>query len=102
MGWDSLNEFSEGFCGWDDLNSNPTSQGSTLKKGTYPTPAQSLRLGMGTVQTVDNWSFGKLGPVRDGQVTIDPKGLKIWAEPIQSKEVGVRRGELPDGRHTKW
>ena len=102
IGWDSFNEPSEGFCGWEDLNSNPTSQGSTLKKGTYPTPAQSLRLGMGAKQTVDNWSFGKLGPVRDGQVTIDPNGLKIWAEPIQSNEAGVRHGELPDGRHTKW
>ena len=102
IGWDSFNEPSEGFCGWEDLNSNPTTQGATLKKGTYPTPAQSLRLGMGAVQTVDNWSFGKLGPSRDGQVTIDPKGLKIWAEPIQPNEVGVRHGELPDGRHTKW
>ena len=102
IGWDSFNEPSEGFCGWEDLNANPTSQGSTLKKGTYPTPAQSLRLGMGAKQTVDNWSFGKLGPTRDGQVTIDPKGLKIWAEPIHPDEVGVRHGELPDGRHTKW
>ena len=102
IGWDSFNEPSEGFCGWEDLNTNPTSQGSTLKKGTYPTPAQSLRLGMGAKQTVDNWSFGKLGPVRDGQVTIDPKGLKIWAEPIQSYEAGKRHGEMPDGRHTKW
>ena len=102
IGWDSFNEPSEGFCGWENLNANPTSQGSTLKKGTYPTPAQSLRLGMGAKQTVDNWSFGKLGPVRDGQVTIDPKGLKIWAEPIKPNEAGVRHGELPDGRHTKW
>jgi hypothetical protein len=102
IGWDSLNEPTEGFCGWKDLNANPTDQGSTLKKGTYPTPAQSLRLGMGAKQTVDNWSFGKLGPARDGQVTIDPKGLKMWAEPLRPDEVGVRHGELPDGKHTKW
>jgi len=102
IGWDSFNEPSEGFCGWEDLNSNPTTQESTLKKGTYPTPAQSLKLGMGAKQTVDDWSFGEMGPARDGQVTIDLKGLKIWAEPIQSNEAGVRHGELPDGRHTKW
>ena len=102
IGWDSFNEPSEGFCGWEDLNVHPTNQRSTLKKGTYPTPAQSLRLGMGAKQTVDNWSFGKLGPVRDGQVTIDPKGLKMWAEPIRPNEVGVRHGELPDGTHTRW
>lgn len=102
IGWDSLNEPTEGFCGWEDLNANPTGQGSTLKKGTYPTPAQSLRMGMGAKQTVENWSFGKLGPARDGQVTIDPKGLKMWAEPIRPDEVGLRHGELPDGTHTRW
>ena len=102
IGWDSLNEPTEGFCGWEDLNANPTTQGATLKKGTYPTPAQSLRLGMGMKQTVDNWSFGKLGPTRSGQVTIDPKGLKMWAESIHPDEVGIRHGELPDGRHTRW
>ena len=102
IGWDSFNEPSEGFCGWEDLNIHPTNQNSTLKKGTFPTPAQSLRLGMGAKQTVDNWSFGKLGPVRDGQVTIDPKGLKMWAEPIHPNEAGTRYGELPDGTHTRW
>ena len=102
IGWDSLNEPFEGFCGWENLNANPTNQGSTLKKGTYPTPAQSLRLGMGAKQTVDNYSFGKLGPVKNGHVTIDPKGLKMWAESIRPDEVGARHGELPDGRHTKW
>jgi len=105
IGWDSLNEPFEGFCGWEDLNVNPNRQGSTLKKGTFPTPAQSLRLGMGMKQTVENWSFGKMGPVKDGQVTIDPKGLKMWAEPINPAGVDGERllqGELPDGRHTKW
>ena len=102
IGWDSLNEPFEGFCGWEDLNANPTNQGSTLKKGTYPTPAQSLRLGMGMKQTVENWSFGKLGPARDGHVIIDPKGLKMWAEPIHPDGNGALQGELPDGRHTRW
>lgn len=102
IGWDSLNEPFEGFCGWEDLNVNPQSQGSTLKKGTYPTPAQSLRLGMGIKQTVDNWTFGKMGPARDGQVTIDPKGLKMWADPIHPDQMDGIPGELPDGTHTKW
>ncbi|KAJ7489488.1 glycoside hydrolase family 5 protein [Mycena latifolia] len=81
IGWDSMNEPFEGLCGWKDLTQNPPAQGSTLKKGTYPTPAQSLRLGMGQPQTVDNWSFGAFGPARDGSVTIDPKGRTIWASP---------------------
>ncbi|KAH7918570.1 glycoside hydrolase family 5 protein [Leucogyrophana mollusca] len=92
IGWDSMNEPYEGFVDYQDLNSVPTKQGSTLKKGTFPTPAQSFRLGMGKAQTVDNWSFGSLGPRKDGTVTIDPKGVKMWLDP--SIEV--------DGVHPIW
>ncbi|KAI4525739.1 glycoside hydrolase family 5 protein [Schizophyllum commune Loenen D] len=92
LGWDSMNEPFEGLCGWADLNANPDKQGSTLKKGTYPTPAQSLRLGMGKAQTVDHWSFGALGPSKDGTTTIDPKGTILWAD--SSTE--------PDGVHPRW
>ncbi|KAJ7714468.1 glycoside hydrolase family 5 protein [Mycena maculata] len=81
IGWDSMNEPFEGLCGWTDLAVNPPAQGSTLRKGTYPTPAQSLRLGMGQPQTVESWSFSAFGPARDGSVTIDPKGRSIWAPP---------------------
>ena len=95
IGWDSLNEPFEGLVGWDDLNINPTGQGSTLRKGTHPTPAQSFRLGMGQVQTVENYKFGSLGPQKDGTVTIDPKGLKVWA----SKE---QLGEDEEGYNKRW
>ncbi|EAU82009.1 cytoplasmic protein [Coprinopsis cinerea okayama7 len=93
IGWDSLNEPFEGLCGWENLNANPTAQGSTLKKGTYPTPAQSLRLGMGQPQTVENWSFGAFGPSRNGSVTIDPKGHKLWAEDSPDARWGFKRAE---------
>jgi hypothetical protein len=87
-----------------------------LKKGTYPTPAQSFRLGMGQAQTVENWSFGAMGPSKNGTVTIDPKGHKIWVEPLSpdegkdqqaalDNEVADRPrrwGELPDGTHPRW
>ncbi|KAF7972267.1 hypothetical protein HWV62_18594 [Athelia sp. TMB] len=92
IGWDSMNEPYEGFCGYPDLNSTPTDQGSTLKKGSYPSPAQSLRLGMGQAQTVDNWKFGAMGPGRDGTVTIDPQGHIMWADPSTEQE----------GVHPKW
>ncbi|KIY71296.1 glycoside hydrolase family 5 protein [Cylindrobasidium torrendii FP15055 ss-10] len=92
IGWDSMNEPFEGLCGWPDLNVNPDAQGSTLRKGTHPTPAQSLRLGQGQAQTVDNFKFGAFGPSKNGTVTIDPKGIKMWADP--SIEV--------DGVHPKW
>ncbi|KAH9939430.1 glycoside hydrolase [Amylocystis lapponica] len=92
IGWDSMNEPYEGLCGYPDLTSVPSKQTSTLKKGTFPSPAQSMRLGMGQAQTVDNWKFGAMGPSRDGTVTIDPKGLKVWADPETE----------PDGMHPSW
>ncbi|KAJ7658939.1 glycoside hydrolase family 5 protein [Mycena rosella] len=92
IGWDSMNEPFDGLCGWKDLATNPPAQGSTLKKGTYPTPAQSMRLGMGQPQTVENWTFSAFGPARDGSVTVDPKGRTIWADPEDE----------PDRTHPTW
>ncbi|KAI0255170.1 glycoside hydrolase [Lactifluus subvellereus] len=92
IGWDSLNESSEGLVGYPNLHLLPAKQGSTLKKGPTPTPAQSLRLGMGQAQTVENWTFNAFGPRRAGSVTIDPKGLTIWADPSTE----------PDGVHPRY
>ena len=92
IGWDSMNEPAEGLISWDDLNAYPEKQGSTLKKGTVPSPAQSFRLGMGQAQTLDNYAFGSMGPKRDGSVTIDPNGVKAWADPSTE----------PGGVHPRW
>lgn len=92
IGWDTMNEPFEGFVGYPNLNTYPSEQTSTLKKGSFPTPAQSFRLGMGQAQTVDNWTFGTFGPKRDGTVTIDPHGYKLWADPTTE----------PGGVHPKW
>lgn len=90
IGWDSINEPAEGFIGYENLNVVPNEQGSTFRKGSRPTPAQSLRLGMGQAQTVEHWVFGSFGPKRDGTVTIDPKGHKIWLDP-ETEESGVNK-----------
>lgn len=92
IGWDSINEPSEGLVGYPDLHSLPAKQGSTLKRGPTPTPAQSLRLGMGQAQTVENWTFNAFGPQRAGMVTIEPKGLTIWLDPSTE----------PDGVHPRY
>ncbi|KAK7679574.1 hypothetical protein QCA50_017284 [Cerrena zonata] len=92
IGWDSLNEPYEGFCGYENLNVYPTEQTSTLKKGTFPTPIQSFQLGMGRAQDVDTWSFSAFGPKKGKTVTVDPKGKKLWLDP--SVEF--------DGVHPKW
>ncbi|KAG8925195.1 hypothetical protein FRC02_009864 [Tulasnella sp. 418] len=91
IGWDSINEPGEGFLGLENLNELPKHQ--ALKKGPTPTPIQSIRLGSGIPQTVDNWTFGPLGPAKDGTVTIDPAGRTIWADPSI---------ESSDGTNTKW
>ncbi|KZV68098.1 glycoside hydrolase family 5 protein [Peniophora sp. CONT] len=92
IGWDSMNEPGEGFVGCADLNVLPTEQGSVLKKGPTPTPAQGLRLGMGQAQTVEHWTFGTFGPSKDGTVTIDPRGLRAWLDPSTE----------PDSKHPRY
>lgn len=88
--WDSMNEPGEGFLGLANLNETPKHQ--ALKKGPTPTPIQSLRLGTGVPQTVENYDFGAMGPSRNGSVTIDPAGRSVWSDP--STEV--------DGVHHRW
>ncbi|KAG8944838.1 hypothetical protein FRC04_001371 [Tulasnella sp. 424] len=88
--WDSMNEPGEGFLGLANLNETPKHQ--ALKKGPTPTPIQSLRLGTGVPQTVENFDFGAMGPSRNGTVTIDPAGRSVWSEP--STEV--------DGVNQRW
>ncbi|KAG8219159.1 glycoside hydrolase [Butyriboletus roseoflavus] len=92
IGWDNMNEPSEGFIGYEDLSVYPTVQGSALKKGTMPTPLQSFTLGMGVAQVLDNYTFGSFGSTRSGSVVVDPKGVRIWADPSTE----------PDGVHPKW
>ena len=92
IGWDSMNEPAEGFIGYEDLSVYPTKQGSALKKGTVPAPLQSFKLGMGLSQTLDNYLFGPFGSIYSGTVTVDPKGVRIWADPCTE----------PNGVHPKW
>jgi hypothetical protein len=93
IGWDSMNEPHHGMIGIHDLNVLSEEGTSQLKKGPTPTPVQSFRLGMGETQSVDNWEFGSFGPKKNGTVTIDPKGVRLWAKAEQEDENGV---------HPRW
>ena len=84
LGWDSLNEPFEGLCGLEDLTVVPKHQ--QLKKGSNPTPFQSMRLAMGQAQTCEYWEFGSFGPKRNGSVTIDPEGVQLWIDPELADE----------------
>lgn len=59
IGWESMNEPSEGFIALDDLTNYHEEQ--QLKRENAPTPAQALRLGSGIAQTVDFWTFKSTG-----------------------------------------
>lgn len=111
IGWDSMNEPSAGFIGHENLNDFLSDQ--AMKKGTRPTPAQCLRLGMGMPQTVETWGFNAFGPKLEGSVTVDPEGTLAWMDPAaepqgRSKRWGWKRGKewklgtCPWALHDVW
>ncbi|KAK4058908.1 hypothetical protein OIO90_000354 [Microbotryomycetes sp. JL221] len=80
IGWDSLNEPNAGFIGCSSLSEFSKESVSQLKVGPMSTPFQGMRLGMGEKVELENWKFGPLGPKRDGNVVIDPKGKRAWLD----------------------
>ncbi len=76
IGWDSINEPNRTYIGIDSISSVPKHW--QLKKGPVPSLIQSFRLGAGQPQTIDNWTFGSMGPKRSGTVLVDPKGALAW------------------------
>ena len=101
IGWDSMNEPFEGMIGYEDLRRIAPQQ--ALKKGSTPSPAQSLRLGMGMKQEdIEWWDFGSFGPRRNGSVDIDPNGVKLWVEPELADEVDGLNGRWGWKRSPEW
>ncbi|CCF53974.1 uncharacterized protein UHO2_01104 [Ustilago hordei] len=89
IGWDSVNEPNHTYISLDSISSIPKSW--QLKKGPVPTPIQSFRLGAGQAQTVENWTFGAMGPKRSGSVTVDPKGTSAWLTEDEERVQGGSR-----------
>ena len=87
IGWDSMNEPGEGMIGHDYLAKLAKEQ--KLKKGPSPSPFQGMQMGMGQKVVVDDWEFTAMGPKMDGQVTLDPKGTKLW---LSEEEEATRGG----------
>lgn len=92
IGYDTLNEPSRGYIECEDLN---VTQVMARVEAT-PTPFQSMALGSGYAQTVENWW---LRLVKKGTVTIDPQGKGVWKEGYECvwKQNGVW-DVGPDGR----
>lgn len=74
LGYDSLNEPSPGWIGWQDLVQHQ----ALAKMGDTPTPWQAMQLGEGIPQEVEVWNIGLLGIRKSGKRRIDPRGQRAW------------------------
>lgn len=90
VGWESLNEPSRGYIGLADISVISSEQ--RLRKGTCPTPFQSMLLGSGIAQRIDTYEFSHTGPRKAGSVDVDPKGVSIWCEQAgKDEKYGFKR-----------
>lgn len=74
LGYDTLNEPSAGWIGWQDL----TQQQALARMGEMPTPWQAMQLGEGLAQEVEVWKIGLTGIRMQGKRRLDPQGKKAW------------------------
>lgn len=86
IGWDSLNEPNPTYVGLEDLATVPEKW--TLRQGPCPSPLQSMILGVGKAQTVQNWVFSSLGPKKAGEVEVDPNGASVWLSAEDDERIG--------------
>ena len=76
MGYDSMNEPSDGWIGVEDIRV----LGSSQQLGDSPTPFQSMLLGDGIPMEVDHFKIKWLGIRKTGVVQLNPQGLRAWQE----------------------
>ncbi|KAK5958049.1 hypothetical protein OHC33_001239 [Knufia fluminis] len=84
IGWESMNEPNRGLVGWENMDVIPKEL--NMKKGTCPTPWQSLLTGSGRAVEVDTYEFGSFGPYKSGTQLIDPEGASAWLLPEASQD----------------
>ena len=76
VGYDTMNEPSAGFIGWQDLNAS----GGLLCLGESPTPFQAMLLDAGFPQEVEVWDMKLTGPKLRGRRLVNPDGVRVWRE----------------------
>lgn len=74
IGYDSLNEPSNGWIGYEDLRENFTQ----LKLGEMPTPWQSILLGDGRTQEVEYWKLWKFGLRLSHWQRVNSQQIRVW------------------------
>ena len=84
IGWESMNEPNRGLVGWEHMDQIPKEL--NMKKGTCPTPWQSLLTGAGRAVEIDTYEFGSFGPYKSGTQLVDPEGTIAWLLPENSRD----------------
>ena len=111
IGWETMNEPHRGLVGWEDVDILP--EALKMRKGTMPTPWQSILSGAGRAVEVDTWDFGSFGTVQEWKEVGRPRGCgclagyrfrrySIWLEARPGLEtgrmsVGSKRGLGSEG-----
>lgn len=75
VGYDTLNEPSRGYLGFKNLGAISDYR---LRNGLTPTPYQSMLLGWGQSQTVEEWRLDVRGNRKVGEQTLSPNGQRAW------------------------
>ncbi len=83
IGYDSLNEPSDGWIG----NTNLAEHESELQLGESPTPYQSMLLGDGLPTEIDFYEIRGFGVKKTDTRVMNPEGVRAW----QDDQVGVWR-----------
>ncbi|OGN92995.1 MAG: hypothetical protein A2Y88_08095, partial [Chloroflexi bacterium RBG_13_48_10] len=76
LGYDTMNEPSCGYIGWQDLNT----PGGLLAIGDVPTPFQSMLLGEGIPQDVEEWVLGVASFKRLGTHRMNDSRTRAWRD----------------------
>ena len=75
-GYDTLNEPSRGYIGWETLEN--ISKHQELKLGCCPTAIQGFLSGSGVPCDVEFWVFGVLGPKKQNTKLLNSDGESCW------------------------
>lgn len=87
VGFGTMNEPSQGWIGWQDLDSNDF----IYQRGKCPSPFEAMVLASGYPRKVDYFKFGSKGPKRKGKTEANPRGVKVWLNGVSCfwKEAGI-------------
>ncbi|KAF9157554.1 hypothetical protein DFQ26_008612 [Actinomortierella ambigua] len=92
MGFDTMNEPSPGYLNHPDLTK--LLDLADLKVGVCPTPFQGMLLAAGNTVVCEDWSTGRIGPLKQGKVKVNVHKTSLWKRPVWAE--GARHPSLQD------